>query len=164
MEGKMRETVFEFALRKFDDKFDKAGVPYMVHLKTVTELALIIAMEHRDVNIEYVKHASILHDILEDTDTTEDDLKILIGVNDEIIEIIKLLTRQKDDTYMQYIEKISTNKTAMVIKIADLYHNMQITRYETLHDETFSLLKRYHKAYKFLTKKIKENELHDESN
>lgn len=160
----MKETVIEFVTRKFDDKFDKAGVPYMMHLKTVAELALVIAMEHKDVNVEYVKHAAILHDIFEDTDATEDEVRNLMGVNDEIIEIVNLLTRRMDDTYMQYIEKISTNKTAMVIKVADLYHNMQITRYDVLNDNVFSLLKRYHKAYKFLTKRIKENELHDESN
>jgi (p)ppGpp synthase/HD superfamily hydrolase len=145
-----RETVLDFVKRKFKDKVDKAGAPYIMHLTSVAAYAYI---PHEPAYIKStIESVALLHDVFEDTDATEAEIRNLIGVDDTVIDVVKLLTRDKADTYMEYIAKVSENRIASLVKIADLYHNMQITRYDVLDDSVFSLLKRYHKAYKFLTK------------
>lgn len=145
-----RETVLDFVKRKFKDKVDKAGAPYIMHLRSVAEHAYI---PHEPAYIKStIESVALLHDVFEDTDATEAEIRNLIGVDDTVIDAVKLLTRDKADTYMEYIAKVSENRIASLVKIADLYHNMQITRYDVLDDSVFSLLKRYHRAYKFLTK------------
>ena len=135
---------------KFKDKYDKNGKPYIHHLNTV---AINVYDRYRDFDDMFandLKITALLHDIFEDTDATEDEVRKLIGVNDRVIEALLILTRSKDDTYMNYIEKVSKNEIATIVKLADLKHNMDITRYTVLDDDVFSLLKRYHKAYNFL--------------
>lgn len=141
---------FKFVEKKFENITDKAGSEYINHLMRVRDgIFDIYHFKSHDEKITAIC-AAYLHDIFEDTDATEEEVKRECDVDDGVIEIVKLLTRDKNDTYMQYIEKLSTNKLAKIIKLADLKDNMDITRYSELKDEVFSLLKRYHKAYNFL--------------
>lgn len=141
---------FKFVEKKFENITDKAGSEYINHLMRVRDgIFDIYHFKNHDEKVTAIC-AAYLHDIFEDTDVTEEEVKDKCDVTDDVIEIVKLLTRDKNDTYMQYIEKLSTNKMARIIKLADLRDNMDITRYPVLKDEVFSLLKRYHKAYNFL--------------
>jgi (p)ppGpp synthase/HD superfamily hydrolase len=74
-----------------------------------------------------------LHDVLEDTELTEEDL-YLLGVSVEVIETVKLLTKPLGVTYNDYIQKIidSGNIGAMIVKYCDNKVNYQATGKESL--------------------------------
>lgn len=128
--------VIKFATKKHEDQTDKAGKPYILHPMRV---ALRLETEQEKI-------VALLHDVLEDTDATIEDLKRL-DLDENIINAIQTLTRPKDVTYMDYIKKIGTNKLARKVKLADLSDNMDPDR---LCDDKESLMQRYEKAYKYL--------------
>ena len=97
---------------------------------------------------EYTTIAALLHDVVEDSDLTFDDLSKEFPK--EMIEALKLLTHQKGVPYMDYIAKIKTNDIAKAVKIADLRHNSDLTRLENITDKDFERVKKYQKALKFL--------------
>lgn len=133
------DDVLKFAYEKHKGQFDKAGVPYILH-----PLHVALQMETEDEKI-----VALLHDTLEDTDATIEDFKGL-GLSEEIISSIKLLTRSKDMSYMEYIKIISTDKLAKKVKLKDLEHNLDDSRFKGDKNKTESLMKRYKKAYELL--------------
>ena len=133
------DKVLKFAMEKHEGQFDKAGEKYILH-------PLHIALQ---MDTEEEKIVALLHDILEDTNTTEKDLKDL-GLSIETIKHIKCLTRPKDISYMEYIQKISLDEIAKKIKIKDLEHNMDTSRLKDNNEKIQSLMKRYKQAYMFL--------------
>lgn len=142
--------VHDFIIEKFEGVMDKAGNPYIQHLFNVADKS------YRRLSTDEAYDIGLLHDILEDTNTTEDELLNIEDVTPFVVEKVKILTRKENETYFQYIERVSDDRYATIIKIADLEHNMDITRYKEFSDINFSLMKRYHKAYKILKDKLNE--------
>jgi (p)ppGpp synthase/HD superfamily hydrolase len=142
---KIKIMLQTFIKEKFKDKVDKAGKPYIEHLYRVAIPFLV------EPKLYYI---AFLHDIFEDTDVTEKELLSFEEIDDDSIKILKLLTREKDESYMQYIKKIATDEIAIKIKMSDLKDNMDITRLDKIKDEDIARLKKYHKAYKFLQEKV----------
>lgn len=107
-----------------EGQVDKAGIPFYTHPVRVMDKLPKDATEAE-------KHAALLHDVVEDTEITLDDLSLL-GYSDEITTIVGLVTRDKTDgkTYQEWIESIvaSGNKSAIRIKIADNTDNMSEDR------------------------------------
>lgn len=87
------------------------------------------------------KVVALLHDIVEDTPATIEDIEFMFGIR--IAEAVDLLTRKKEDTYFDYIHKIATSgdKLAIEVKLADLADHLE--KVDTLKP---SLKKRYEKA------------------
>jgi len=96
---------------------DKAGVPYVFH-----PLHLAESMED-----EISCCAALLHDVVEDTDITLEELAKQFPA--EVIEAVGLLTHTEDVDYFDYVRKIKTNPIALKVKLADLAHNMDSTRF-----------------------------------
>ena len=126
------------AYQAHKNQFDKAQVPYIYHSIHLAE----------QMNTELECIVALLHDVVEDTDMTFLDLEKFFS--SEVIEILKLLTRDKRTDYMEYIKKIKTNKVAKKIKIADIIHNSDETRLDVIDEETIKRRKRYQKALKYL--------------
>ena len=122
---------------------DLSGLPYVHH-----PLHLAEQMDDEDSTV-----VALLHDVVEDTDYTINDLKGM-DFGDDVIEAIELLTHDKSVPYMDYIKKIASNPLATKVKLADLAHNSDITRLD--HEPTEKDLKRlekYKAARKLLTEK-----------
>jgi (p)ppGpp synthase/HD superfamily hydrolase len=66
----------------------------------------------------------LLHDVLEDTDLNADVL-IASGVPSRVVEAVVVLTKRPDEPYARYIERVSTNKLARRVKLADLHDNLE---------------------------------------
>ena len=92
---------------------------------------------------------ALLHDVVEDTNMTFNDL-INEGFNEEIINALKLLTHNDDTPYMEYVEKIKNNALAKQVKLADLYHNTDLTRLDLNVDKIPPKYEIYKQAIKFL--------------
>jgi (p)ppGpp synthase/HD superfamily hydrolase len=125
-------------------QIDKQGFPYYLHPQTVASL----------VETDEEKITAYLHDTLEDTELKEADLRAVFG--DEIMDAVRLLTHDPRDTYMDYVRKISENRLATVVKIADLTHNLDENRWST--DELPDYLRRKRKeCYLPAMKLLKES-------
>ena len=138
----------EIVTRLFNDKSDKGGLPYVIHLLKV----------YSGVSDYIEKICALLHDVVEDTDVTYDDLK-KVGYDEEIIEILKILTKIKGEDYRVYIDRIidSNNIHAMNIKLADLRHNMDISRIINPTPNDYERVsKRYEPAYERISTKLNE--------
>lgn len=84
---------------------------------------------------------AFLHDVVEDTRFTLDDLR-RNGFNDEILEAVDAITRRDGEKYFDYIRRLSSNPIAKRVKIADLQENLS--------QGDLSLSTRYYKALKML--------------
>ena len=140
----------EIVTRLFNDKEDKGGQPYVIHLLKV----------YSGVSEYLEKVCALLHDVVEDTDVSYHDLEI-VGYNNDVIDILKILTKVKGEDYRDYIERIieSNNIHALNIKLADLRHIMDITRIKNPTTNDYERVsKRYEPAYQKILNKINEME------
>ena len=140
----------EIVTRVFNDRVDKGGFPYVIHLLKV----------YSGVSEEIEKICALLHDIVEDTDITYDDLKN-VGYSNDVIDILTILTKLKGEDYRDYIERIinSENIHAMNIKLADLRHNMDSGRIKNPTPNDYErIAKRYEPAYEKIINKLNEME------
>ena len=94
------------------------------------------------------KAIAYLHDVLEDTDASVDELRNMFST--EIVDAVITLTRNKDDSYFEYIQKVSKSKLAKKVKAADLLHNLDITRIKEPTERDFKRLEKYKKAILYL--------------
>lgn len=143
---KLIEAAFAIVVPAFDEKVDLAGNPYIHHLFRV----------YYSVNDENdtVRTVALLHDLLEDCpEWTKEKLSEIFP--DDIVEAVVVLTHRSSERYIDYIDRVTFNMTAIKVKIADLKDNMDVTRLDVLGDKEISRLKKYHKAYKLLTNLVK---------
>lgn len=140
----------EIVTRLFNDKNDKGGQPYVIHLLKV----------YSGVSEYLEKICALLHDVVEDSDVSYNDL-VDVGYDKEIIDVLRILTKVRGEDYRDYIERIidSKNIHAMNIKLADLKHNMDISRIKNPTTNDYERIsKRYEPAYQKILSKINEME------
>ena len=138
----------EIITKLFNDKEDKGGLPYVIHLLKV----------YSKVSSYEEKVCALLHDVVEDTPVGFDDLK-KVGFPKDVIDILRILTKEKGEDYRIYIERIikSENIHAMNIKLADLVHNMDISRIKNpTSNDVLRISKRYEPAYQKILDKLNE--------
>ncbi len=126
---------------KFKDKTDKSGKPYMLHC--------IRVMMQMPQDNEKLMCIALGHDLLEDTDVTYQDLGQLFNFN--ICQDILYLTHA-GTTYEDYIKLIAQRPSCVLVKLADLKDNSDITRLKGLTKKDFDRIEKYHKAYTYLSK------------
>lgn len=117
----------------FRDKTDKKGAPYVDHLTHVRDNILISPIYLSDKEKNDAKIVALLHDTLEDTDITADDLIHKFHIPERIVNTVRILTHRSDATYFEYIDSICTsqNKLAIAVKIADLSDNLRKCKGDT---------------------------------
>ena len=138
----MTITAMQVAYTKHAGQVDKAGVPYIFHPYHLAE----------QLQDEIACTVALLHDVVEDTDTTFEELSEKFP--DEVIEALRSLTRTKDTPYLEYVKNIKKNKIATAVKLKDLEHNMDKARMSLTHisdEKRKSLFDRYTKAVQILT-------------
>lgn len=120
---------------------DKAGEPYIKHPLAVAD----------KMTTEASTCAALLHDVLEDAPSDKYISKVEKYMPSDVVEAVKLLTRDKTIGYMDYIKKLADNPIAREVKIADLEHNMDLSRLDGKPDKLKSVkIDRYKKAHKYL--------------
>lgn len=137
-----------FVNRLFKEKKDKSGQPYIGHLKRVSN----------KVGTDEEKCVALLHDTLEDIEGMTPEVLQYIGIPDNIIEAVKLITKPKEKMdYEIWIDKIieSGNILAIKVKYADMSDNMNPERLEKLPDDIKKRLEnKYEKPFEKLKKAI----------
>ncbi len=137
--SKLINKVLKFVYKAHEGAVDQGGIPYVFH-------PLAVAEQMDDENSTLL---ALLHDVVEDTNYTFDDIKEL-GVSDQVIEALRLMTRNKTEFYFDYIDRIKTNPLATKVKLADLKHNSDLTRTDEVNEYDFMRLKKYNKAVEVL--------------
>lgn len=95
----------------------------------------------------------MLHDLIEDTEWTLEQLKIE-GFSDEIIAILDCLTKRKNEDYGDFINQIIQNPVATKFKINDLEDNLDIKRLSKIEEKDVERLNKYLNYYHYLKAKI----------
>lgn len=115
---------------------DKVGQPYILH-----PLRVMLRVEG-----EAARTVAVLHDVVEDTPHSLEDLRAM-GFGDDVVAAVDSLTRRPDETYEQFVERAATNPLARRVKLADLEDNMDIRRYPDLTERDCERLGRYVRAW-----------------
>lgn len=116
---------------------DKSGADYIMHP--------IRVMERGETEIERI--CGLLHDVVEDSDLTFEDLKNE-GFSDDVISVLQCLTKISDnEDYDNFIDRVIQNPIAIKVKLNDLLDNMDITRLKELNEGDMKRLNKYLKAY-----------------
>ncbi len=121
------------------EQTDKSGIPYVFH-------PFHLAEQMKDADSTVV---ALLHDVVEDTDYTIDDLEEL-GFSKTAIEALTLLTHDEEIPYMEYVSAIKGNEIARAVKLADLEHNSDLTRLDTVDEKALERREKYLKAKEIL--------------
>lgn len=135
----MTKKALKLSFEAHKNQIDKSGMPYVYHPFHLAE-----QMIDEDTTI-----VALLHDVVEDTDYSLDDLSS-IGFSDKIIDAISLMTHDKNIPYMDYVAQIAKNLVAKAVKLADLRHNSDLTRLDAVTDKDLKRMEKYKKAIALL--------------
>jgi (p)ppGpp synthase/HD superfamily hydrolase len=144
------EKAIELAAKAHAGQLDKEKLPYILH-----PLRVMMAVEPGEAQI-----VAVLHDTLEDTSLTEDDLR-REGFGESVIAAVKAVTHEKSESYADYVIRAARVETARQVKLADLADNSSLKRAILRPDQAekdFARIKRYYLSYKFLTGQHTEEE------
>lgn len=131
----------KIAERAHSEQFDKMGAPYVLHV-----IRVMLRGQTDDEKI-----CGVLHDVIEDTPVTFDDLK-KEGFPDHILAALRCLTKTSDtEDYDDFIARVKTNPLAVRVKLNDLEDNMDIRRLASIGEKEAARLNKYLKAYRELT-------------
>lgn len=133
------ELALHRALKAYGGKVDKAGKPYILH-------PLRLAARLDD---QISQSVALLHDVIEDSDTTEDDLREE-GFPESVISAVVALTRRKGESYEAFIDRVRVHPLARKIKLLDIEDNMNLLRLNAVSENDLKRIAKYHRAWKRL--------------
>ena len=136
---KMTKKAIKLMYEKHKDQVDKAGMPYVLHPLHVAE----------KMDNEVTTTVALLHDIVEDTDVTFEQLSEY-GFSQKVVDALKCLTHKPDVEYFDYIKEIAKNPVATIVKIADLEHNSDLTRLDEISESDLLRVQKYSKSLEYL--------------
>ena len=137
------ETSLQIALRAYGGKTDKAGREYILHPLRV--------MAKMETDLE--RSAALLHDVIEDSDITAEDL-LAEGIPAEVVEAVQSLTKMENEEYQDFVARAKKNKIAANVKIADIEDNIDVLRLSSLDEKDLARIKKYHSAWRFLKDEV----------
>ena len=135
----MTKKAMQLCYRAHRDQVDKSGIPYVFH-----PIHLAEQMTDEDTTV-----VALLHDVVEDTHYTLEDLAVM-GFSRQVLDAIGLMTHADGVPYMDYVAKIKENPIARAVKLADLRHNSDLTRLDTVDDKAKARAQKYAQAIALL--------------
>lgn len=129
---KMTKKALNICFEAHKDQKDKSGMPYVFHPFHLAE----------QMKTEETTIVALLHDIVEDTPITLEDLRAE-GFSEAVLEAIALMTHDDDVKYMEYVREIKKNPIAAAVKLADLRHNSDLTRLDEVTEEALKRREKY---------------------
>ena len=145
------EELFQVALKiaknAHQGQKDKSGQPYLSHPIAVSEMGKTIQE----------KIVGILHDVVEDSEWTLEDLRNH-GIPEELVRAVDCLSRRDGESVKDYMNRVKSDPLAIKVKLNDLTHNMDMSRISNPTEVDFKRLKKYEKQKKELEEILKGNE------
>ena len=144
------ERALQIAAGAHEGQKDKEGGPYILH-----PLRVMNAVEG-----EAEKVVAILHDVIEDTSVTAEDLR-REGFGETVLAALDCVTHRKGEPYADYVVRCKGDRIGRRVKLADLEDNTRLARalmrFDRIEADT-ARLRKYLLAYKFLTDKLSEEQ------
>jgi (p)ppGpp synthase/HD superfamily hydrolase len=137
------EKAIQIAVQAHAGQFDKYEEPYILHPLRVMSR----------VQTEPEKIVAVLHDVIEDTAWTADQLKEA-GFPSTILEALDCVTKREGEEYSDFVLRSASNPIALRVKIADLEDNMDLRRMPEITPGDIERLSKYLKAHKYLVSKL----------
>ena len=137
----MTKKAMQIAFATHINQQDKSKVAYVFHPYHLAE----------QMSDEVSICVALLHDVVEDSETTFDDLSEK-GISEQVVDAIKLMTHDHSVDYMEYVQNIkdSGNECAIRVKLADLKHNSDLSRISDIKEEDLERLEKYKDAIALL--------------
>ncbi len=135
----LTKKAMKLCFEKHKNQVDKSGIPYPFHPFHVAE----------SMTNEYSTCVALLHDIIEDTDTSVKDL-LDIGFPNEVVEAIKLMSHDTSVDYFEYVKGLKSNSLCKAVKLSDLKHNSDLSRLSVITDDDLKRVEKYKKAMAIL--------------
>lgn len=139
MKKSQSEKAYEIAKKAHLGQVDKAGEDYIKHPEKVASF----------VKTDEEKAVAYLHDVIEDTELTLEDL-YEYGFSKEVLEAVDIITKKGGENYQSYLNSVKKNKLARAVKLADLRHNSDLTRLTEVTEKDIKRKEKYQKAIDFL--------------
>ena len=135
----MLELALSIATKAHRGQFDKAGIDYIEH-------PIFVASQ---VDSEEEKAVALLHDVIEDSSVTAEEL-LNAGLPETVVTAVQILSKKKGQDYQTYLKTVKSNPLARAVKLADLKHNSDLLRLETITDKDLERLEKYKKDIDYL--------------
>lgn len=132
---KLTNKAIRLAYEAHAGQTDRSGLPYICHPLHVAE----------SMADEVTTVAALLHDVVEDTVWTIEELRGE-GFPEEALEALALLTHDEDVPYMDYVRKIGENPIAKAVKLSDLAHNSDLSRLPCVTSKDLARAEKYRQA------------------
>ncbi len=133
------QDAIRLALEAHRGQKDRYGAAYVLHpLRMMNRLTA-----------ETDRIVAVLHDVVEDSPSTLDDLR-QAGFGEPIVAAVDCLTKRSGEPYEAYIERCRGNAIARRVKLADLEDNLDLRRLDEVRPEDLERLNRYLKAWRYL--------------
>jgi (p)ppGpp synthase/HD superfamily hydrolase len=118
---------------------DLTGKPYIMH-----PMRVMAGVKAYDAMV-----VAALHDLIEDTDITLDELKEL-GFREEIVEAVDAVSKRDGEEYMDYVARAAANPIGIEVKLSDLRDNLDKTRKLPDDERAKKKIKKYKKAMAYI--------------
>ena len=135
----LTKKAMKLSFEAHKDQVDKSGIPYVYHPFHLAE----------QMNTEETVVVALLHDVVEDTDYTIQDM-IEMGFPQSVTDALTLMTHSKNVPYLEYVVKLKENPIAREVKIADLRHNSDVSRLDTVDEKAIARIEKYKMAIAIL--------------
>jgi (p)ppGpp synthase/HD superfamily hydrolase len=133
------QRALEITIEAHKHQTQKDGTPYALH-----PIRLSLSLESEEQKI-----VALLHDVVEDTDWTFEDLE-REGFSGNVMAALRLLTHTDGSPYDAYVERLASDRLAKAVKKADLTDNMDLKRIPEPTEKDFTRLQKYHRAWRRL--------------
>ena len=140
VEQSMVDLALSIARQAHEEQLDKEGVDYIEH-------PIYVASQ---VDTEEEKAVALLHDVIEDSPFTAEEL-LLAGLPETVVTAVQILSKKKGQDYQTYLETVKSNSLARVVKLADLKHNSDLSRLSSVTDKDLERFEKYKKAIDYLS-------------
>lgn len=144
----MLSDAIHIAVTAHAGQYDKGGNPYILHV-----LKVMHYLKSEDAELQTI---AVLHDIVEDTDITYEEL-CQAGMSERVISAVSCLTKIKGQTQQEYLNAVLSNKDACLVKLQDLRHNTDIRRLKGVTAKDIERVKKYHEMYLTIKQKLDES-------
>lgn len=139
---KQTKAAMDICYSAHKNQLDKGGMPYVFHPYRIAE----------QMQTEDEVTVALLHDVVEDSNITIEDLRSKKFPLDVILAV-SVLTREQGAPYFEYIAKLNKNELARKVKIADLKDNMDLSRLDKPTENDKKRVEKYRRALQLLYEK-----------
>jgi len=135
------ERAIALAAQAHEGQVDKAGAPYILH-----PLRMMLSVDTPEARV-----AAVLHDVVEDTPVSLEELRAE-GFSEAVIGAVEALTKrpEEEDDYDAFIRRVALNPLARQVKLADLRDNCDASRIAQPSQKDWRRIEKYKRAIQYL--------------